>query len=640
MKVIKRDGRAVEYNFDKICIAIEKANKEVKLEKRATPEEIQKIVNYIENLDKKRILVEDIQDIIEQKLMEFKKFELAKKYIVYRYTRALVRKQNTTDESILGLIKNTLQLDLKNDLNKTTLIASMQRNLIASEVSKDLTKRMLLPEKISRAHENGILYFHNSDYYLQPVFNCSLINLKDILDNGTTINGKKILSPKSFYVSCIVMTQIISVISTNQYGGQTIDISCLGKYLRKSYNKIIEELKNYGNEMSLETIEKIAQERLKMELKNGIQMIDYQLNALYLTTGKKPSVTLFLNINGNNEFQKELELIIEEILKQRYNELKNIERNKINSTKANLIYVLNEDNSLTGGKYDYLTQLTIECSKQNDSISYISEKKMKENYDDNIFPPIGENHMLNIFKNKENIYQFEGRFNQGLVTINLVQIGINSKNDESEFWKLLDERLELCYEALMCRHYSLLGTLSDVSPIHWQSGAIARLKINETIDKFLKSRYSTLSLGYMGIEETILLVKGKNLLEKEGFDFAIKILKYLKKVVTNWSEKTDISFVTYALTNKKVTENFLKIDKELFGDIENITDKENYSLGFYINNEEMDVFEKLKLESQLQKNTTGGAICKVDIFKLEQQKYTLKDLVHYIYENIEHIKII
>ena len=523
MKVIKRDGRAVDYNREKIAIAIEKANKEVKPKERVTKEEIREISKYIEELDKKRILVEDIQDIIEQQLMDLKKFELAKKYMIYRYTRALVRKANTTDESILGLIKNQNKELLEENSNKNAVLASTQRDYIAGEVSKDLTKRILLPEKITKAHEDGILHFHDMDYFLQPIFNCCLINIGDMLDNGTVMNGKLIESPKSFQVACTVMTQIIAAVASNQYGGQSVDISHLGKYVRKSYDKFKKSFeKEFGDELSEDIIERLTKQRLKKEISAGVQTIQYQINTLMTTNGQSPFVTIFLNLKKDDPYIKENAMIIEEIIKQRYEGIKNEKGVYVTPAFPKLIYVLDEHNCLKGGEYDYLTKLAVKCSAKRLYPDYISAKKMRENYEGNVFSPMGCRSFLSPWKDENGNYKFEGRFNQGVVSINLPQIGIIADGDEEKFWKLFDERLELCKEALMCRHYALLGTTSNTSPIHWRYGAIARMQPGEKIDELLKGGYSTLSLGYIGIYELTKLMKGVSHTTPEGHDFAYR----------------------------------------------------------------------------------------------------------------------
>ncbi|MCF0125638.1 MAG: anaerobic ribonucleoside-triphosphate reductase, partial [Clostridia bacterium] len=478
MKVIKRNGQVVDFDREKIKIAIEKANKEVRPKQRATMDEIKEIIKYIAESDKKRMLVEDIQDIIEQKLMEIGRYELAKRYIVYRYTRALVRKQNTTDETILGLLRNANQgFDYKNQTENTSITAVEQRNYIASEVSKDLTKRMLLPEKISKAHEEGILYFHNSEYFIQPIINSSFINIGDMLDNGTVICGKMIETPKTFQVACIVVAQIIAAVSCNQYGEQAVDLTHLGRYLRRSYEKYKNEIKsNYGEKIKSEIVEELVQRRVKEELKSGIQSLQYQLNTLITTKGNIPDVTLVLHLETEDEYLNENKQIVKEILEQRYNGIKNEEGVFTIPSFPKIIYVKDEEIKVNSKEFEKLKEI-IEKSK-----IQVINKKMEEDY--------------------------EGKFDQGKVSINLAQIGIIADGNEKEFWNLLDERLEICKEALMCRHYALLGTNSDVSPIHWQYGAISRLQKGEKIDKLLYGYCSTITLGYVGIEQVTKLGKG------------------------------------------------------------------------------------------------------------------------------------
>lgn len=638
MKVIKRDGRAVDYNREKIHIAISKANMEVKPKERATKSEIRAITDYIESLDRKRLLVEDIQDIIEEQLMEFNHFELAKKYIIYRYNRALIRKQNTTDESILGLIKTTNTELMEENSNKNAVIASTQRDLIAGEVSKDLTKRILLPEKISKAHEDGILHFHDADYFLQPIFNCCLINIADMLDNGTVMNGKLIESPKSFQVACIVMTQIIAVVASSQYGGQSVDIGHLGKYLRKSYEKFKKQLTDTcGDKIPEPLLEELVQKRLKAELSAGVQTIQYQLNTLMTTNGQAPFVTLFLNLKEDDPYIKENAMIIEEILTQRIQGIKNEVGVYITPAFPKLVYVLDEHNCLKGGKYDYLTKLAVQCSAKRFYPDYISAKKMRENYQGNVFSPMGCRSFLSPWKNKNGDYQFEGRFNQGVVSINLPQIGILSGDDEDKFWKLLDERLDLCYEALMCRHYALLGTTSDISPVHWRYGAIARLEKGEKIDKLLKGGYSTLSLGYIGLYELTTLVKGVSHTSPEGHEFALKVMKHLRQTTDDWKSKTGIGFALYGTPAESLCYRFARIDKERFGIIKDVTDKGYYTNSYHVDvREKIDAFEKLKFESQFQDISSGGAISYIEIPNMNHNLEALEEVVKFIYENIQY----
>ena len=639
MKVIKRDGRTIEFDKTKIEIAIEKANKEVRGQEKATKDEINEIISYIEDLGKKRILVEDIQDIIEKKLMEFNKYELAKKYIVYRYTRTLVRKSNTTDESILGLIRNNNKELEEENLDKNTLLASTQRDCIAGEVSRDLTKRILLPEKISKAHEEGILYFHDADYFIQPIFNCSLINLGDMLDNGTVINGEMIETPKSFQVACIIMTQIIASVASNQYGGQSVDIGHLGKYLRKSRDKFEKELtEKYAKRISQEIINDMVEERLKDELTSGVQSIQYQINTLMTTKGKPPIVTLILHVKPDDKYVKENVSIIEEILKQRIQGVKDEAGNYITPEFPKLIYVLDECNCLKGGEYDYLTELAIKCSRKRKYPNYISAKKMKENYDENVFYPMGDRNFLTTWKDEKGNYKFEGRFNQGIVTINRPQIGILSQGNEENFWKLLDERLELCKEALMCRHYALLDTLSNISPIHWQNGAIARLKKDEKIDKLLKNGYSTISLGYVGIYETTKLMKGVSHTTLKGHDFAIKLMKYLRDCVDKWKKETNIAFTLYGTPNQTLCHRFARIDKELFGNITDVTDKGYYTNSYFVDyREEQEILSKLKFESEFQDLSLGGGISYIDISNVYDDLDEIRNIIKFVYENVQYV---
>ena len=638
MKVIKRDGRAVDYNKEKIVIAIEKANKEVKSKERVTKEEIKEITKYIEELDKKRILVEDIQDIIEEQLMDMKKFELAKKYMIYRYTRTLVRKSNTTDESILGLIKNQNKELLEENSNKNAVLASTQRDYIAGEVSKDLTKRILLPEKITKAHEEGIFHFHDMDYFLQPIFNCCLINIGDMLDNGTVMNAKLIERPKSFQVACTVMTQIIAAVASNQYGGQSVDVSHLGKYIRSSYEKFLEELKaEFGKELKEKELEKIAKFRLKKEISAGVQTIQYQINTLMTTNGQSPFVTLFLNLKQDDPYIEENAMLIEEILTQRYRGIKNEKGVYVTPAFPKLIYVLDEHNCLKGGKYDYLTHLAIKCSAKRLYPDYISAKKMRENYEGNVFSPMGCRSFLSPWKNEKGEYVFEGRFNQGVVSINLPQVGIVADGDEEKFWKILDERLELCKEALMCRHYALLGTLSDTSPIHWRYGAITRMGSGEKIDDLLNSCYSTISLGYIGIYELTKLIKGVSHTTPEGREFAIKVMKHLRETTDKWKKETGLGFALYGTPAESLCYRFAKIDKEKYGEIKDITDKGYYTNSYHVDvREEIDAFEKLTFESEFQKISSGGAISYIEIPNMRHNLKALEDLVKFIYENIQY----
>lgn len=638
MKIIKRDGRIVDYDRQKIEVAIEKANRDVTGKEKATQKEIKEIIDYIESLGKRRILVEDVQDIIEEKLMEIGKYKLAKEYIVYRYNRALVRKSNTTDESILGLIRNENKELAEENSNKNTMLASTQRDYIAGEVSRDLTNRLLLPEKIVKAHKEGILHFHDADYFVQPIFNCCLINIGDMLDNGTVMNGKLIESPKSFQVACIVMTQIIAAVASNQYGGQSVDIKHLGKYLRKSYNKYKKQIEEkYKGKLSGSTIEELVDARVRHELESGVQTIQYQINTLMTTNGQTPFVTLFLHLDEKDPYIKENAMIIEEILKQRIQGVKNEAGVYVTPAFPKLVYVLDENNCLKGGKYDYLTRLAVKCSAKRMYPDYISAKKIRENYEGNVFSPMGCRSFLSPWKDENGNYKFEGRFNQGVVSINLPQIAIIADGDEDKFWKLLDERLELCKEALMCRHYALLGTTSDISPIHWQYGAIARLEKGEKIDKLLYGGYSTMSLGYIGIYEMTKLMKGVSHTTSEGHDFALKVMKYLRGATDKWKKETNIGFALYGTPAESLCYKFARLDKEKFGTIKDVTDKGYYTNSYHVDvREKIDAFEKLSFESEFQKISSGGAISYVEIPNMQHNIIALETAVKFIYDNIQY----
>ncbi len=638
MKVIKRDGHTVTYDRSKIITAIKKANAEVEPGEKVTDEKIEEIVQGIESKNRPRMLVEDIQDIIEQKLMADGKFILAKTYIIYRYTRELVRKANTTDDSILSLIKNRNKDVMEENSNKNATVASTQRDLIAGEVSKDLTRRVLLPEKISKAHDEGVLHFHDADYFLQPIFNCCLINIGDMLDNGTVMNGKLIESPKSFQVACTVMTQIISSVASSQYGGQSVDIRHLGKYLRKSYNKYKNKLvEEFGDKIDDAILEQMAQDRLQDELRSGVQTIQYQINTLMTTNGQSPFVTLFLNLDPNDEYIEENAIIVEEILRQRLEGIKNEKGVYVTPAFPKLIYVLDEHNCLKGGKYDYITKLAVKCSAKRLYPDYISAKKMRENYEGNVFSCMGCRSFLSPWKDENGNYKWEGRFNQGVVSLNLPQIGILAKGNEEKFWSMLDERLDLCYEALMCRHNALLGVTSDVSPVHWQYGAIARLKKGEKIDPLLKDGYSTISLGYIGLYEVTKLMTGKSHTEPEGEEFALRVMNRLRKACDTWKEETGLGFGLYGTPAESLCYRFARIDQERFGTIEDVTDKGYYTNSYHVDvREKIDAFSKFRFESQFQTISSGGAISYVEIPNMRHNLEALEEIVRFIYDNIQY----
>ena len=637
MKVVKRDGKSVDFDREKVRIAIRKANDCVAEDDRVTERQIENIVKYIEGLKKKRMLVEDIQDIIEQKLMSLDKYALAKEYITYRYTRALVRKSNTTDESILSLIKNTNKELAEENSNKSTVLASTQRDYIAGEVSRDLTRRILLPEKISKAHDEGLFHFHDADYFVQPIFNCCLINIEDMLDNGTVMNGKMIESPKSFQVACTVMTQIIAAVASNQYGGQSVDISHLGKYVRKSKDKFIKNIKKNHKDLDKEFVEQLAMERLKDEVKAGVQTIQYQINTLMTTNGQSPFVTLFMYLRDGDPYIEENALVFEEVIRQRLEGIKNEKGVYVTPAFPKLVYVLDENNCLKGGKYDYLTKLAVKCSAKRMYPDYISAKEMRKNYEGNVFGPMGCRSFLSPWKDKDGNYKFEGRFNQGVVSINLPQIGILAEKDEEKFWKLFDERLELCREALMCRHEALLGTLSDTSPIHWQYGAIARLAKGEKIDKYLKGGYSTLSLGYIGIYELTMLMKGVPQTDPEGEKFALAVMKHMREKCDEWKKETGLGFALYGTPAESLCYRFARIDKERFGTIKNVTDKGYYTNSYHVDvRQKIDAFSKFKFESQFQPISSGGCISYVEVPNMEKNLKAMEEIVKFIYDNIQY----
>ncbi|MEY8357015.1 anaerobic ribonucleoside-triphosphate reductase [Lachnospiraceae bacterium 54-53] len=638
IKVQKRDGRIVEYDRGKIITAIRKANAEVEASERAGEDMIGAILDYVEDHTNEVVNVETIQDMIESSLVNRNKYTLSKKYIIYRYQRALLRKANTTDESILKLIKNENKELAEENSNKNTILASTQRDYIAGEVSRDLTRRMLLPERISLAHEQGAIHFHDADYFVQPIFNCCLINIGDMLDNGTVMNEKMIESPKSFQVACTVMTQIIAAVASNQYGGQSVDIRHLGKYLRKSNDKFHKQIREeFRDTVTQEVVEKMARIRLGDELKSGVQTIQYQINTLMTTNGQAPFVTLFLCLDENDEYISENAMIVEEILRQRLEGIKNEAGVFVTPAFPKLIYVLDENNCLKGGKYDYITKLAVKCSSKRMYPDYISAKKMRENYEGNVFSCMGCRSFLSPWKDENGNYKFEGRFNQGVVSLNLPQIGILAKGDEETFWKLLDERLSLCYEALMCRHKSLEGTLSDVSPIHWQYGAIARLKKGEKIDPLLNNGYSTISLGYIGLYEATRLMKGISHTTPEGEAFALRVMNRMREAADKWKEETGLGFGLYGTPAESLCYRFARIDRERFGIIPDVTDKGYYTNSYHVDvRENIDAFTKFTFESQFQKISSGGSISYVEVPNMQKNLEAMEEVVKFIYDNIQY----
>ncbi len=638
MKVIKRDGRVVDYDGTKIIMAMKKANDEVHLHDQITDQKMKDIERLISEMARSQIQVEEIQDLIEHSLVQEQKYELAKKYIIYRYKHALMRKANTTDESILSLIRNDNKELAEENSNKNTLLASTQRDYIAGEVSRDLTKRVLLPDKIVKAHESGAIHFHDADYFLQPIFNCCLINIGDMLDHGTVINGKLIETPKSFRVACTVTTQIIASVASNQYGGQSVDLIHLGKYLRYSREKFRQKAeKELDESFSEEQIEQIVSVWTKEELQAGVQTMQYQINTLMTTNGQSPFVTLFLHIDEQDPYIEENALIIEEVFRQRYQGIKNEKGVYVTPAFPKLVYVLDEHNCLKGGAYDYLTRLAAKCSAKRMYPDYISAKKMRENYEGNVFSCMGCRSFLSPWKDENGNYKFEGRFNQGVVSLNLPQIALIAKGDEQTFWKLLDERLQLCFEALMCRHHALLGVKSDTSPIHWQYGAIARLQKGETIDKLLQNGYSTLSLGYIGVYETTILMRQCSHTTPKGREFACQMMHRLRDAADQWKQETKLGFALYGTPAESLCYRFARIDRKRFGDIKDVTDKGYYTNSYHVDvREKIDAFAKLTFESAFQNLSSGGAISLVEIPNMRQNIEALEDAIRYIYDNIQY----
>ena len=596
-RVIKRNGEEVDFRLEKIVNAIKKANEEVENIHRMNDFQIiaiaEKIAQQAEEFTH-AVNVEDIQDMVETGIMEMRGYEVAQKYVRYRYKRELTRKSNTTDNGILALIDHMNEEVKQENSNKNPVINSTQRDYMAGEVSKDLTKRVLLPEEIVRAHEEGIIHFHDMDYFAQKEHNCDLINLEDMLQNGTVISETMIEKPHSFFTACNVTTQIVAQVASNQYGGQSFTLAHLAPFVdisrKKIRNIVISERKACGESLDEAIIDKLTDCRLREEVKSGIQTIQYQLITLMTCNGQAPFVTVFMYLDEveDGQTRQDLALIIEEVLKQRMQGVKNEKGVYVTPAFPKLIYVLDENNCLKGGKYDYITKLAVKCSAKRMYPDYISAKKMRENYEGNVFSCMGCRSFLSPWKDENGNYKFEGRFNQGVVSINLPQIGILAKGNEEVFWKLMDERLQLCFEALMCRHNALKGTLSDVSPIHWQYGAIARLDKGEKIDPLLYGGYSTMSLGYIGLYEVTKLMKGVSHTDPVGEEFALRVMNHMKETADRWRDETNIGFSLYGTPAESLCYRFARIDLEKFGEIKDITDK-----GYYTNSYHVDVREKI-----------------------------------------------
>ena len=657
MKIVKRDGHIVDYDPMKIEVAIKKANNEVRGKEKATEQEIKEIIQYIEDLNKKRILVEDIQDIIEEKLMEFDKYQLAKKYITYRYTRELVRKANTTDQTIKELIEGENEYWNSENSNKNAQIVTTQRDYLAGITSTDITRRFLLPEDIVKAHDEGIIHFHDADYFAQnALHNCELINLDDMLQNGTVINGVMIEKPHRFITAATIATQIILAVTSSSYGGATVSLTHLAPFVRSSYEKYYKKYE--ARKLSKEECEKFAWEDTRKEVEDGVQTFNYQVNSMTNTNGQAPFLSVFMYMNETKEYKKELAMIIEEFLRQRILGFKNRKGVYITPAFPKLLYVLEEDNINEDGEYYYLTKLAAECTAKRLVPDYISEKVMldlkKNEYGvGECYPCMGcrsfltpdrTNSLGNIANAKNYVEgkgKYYGRFNQGVVTINLPDVALSSKKDMEKFWQIFEERLELCHKALQIRHKRLSNVTSDVAPILWQDGALARLKPGESIHELLHHGYSTISLGYAGLYECVKYMTGKSHTDNgEGKEFGIKIMQKLNDACKKWKEAEDIDYSVYGTPIESTTYKFAKCLKERFGTVEGVTDKNYITNSYHVPVfEEIDAFTKLKLESEFQRLSPGGAISYIETPNLQNNLDVIIDVIKFIYDNIMYAEL-
>ncbi len=657
MKIVKRDGHIVDYDPEKIRVAIGKANEEVRGKEKATKEEIKEIIKYIEDLNKKRILVEDIQDIIEQKLMEFGKYQLAKKYITYRYTRELVRKANTTDKSIKELIEGENEYWNSENSNKNAEVVTTQRDYLAGITSTDITRRFLLPEDIVEAHDQGIIHFHDADYFAQnALHNCELINLDDMLQNGTVINGVMIEKPHRFITAATIATQIILAVTSSSYGGATVSLTHLAPFVRLSYEKYLK--KYQARNLSKEDCEKFAMQDTKKEVEDGVQTFNYQVNSMTNTNGQAPFLSVCMYLGETDEYKDELAMIIEEFLKQRILGFKNENGVYITPAFPKLLYILEEDNINEDSKYWYLTKLAAECTAKRMVPDYISEKvmlelKKNELGDGDCYPCMGCRSFLtpdrtmslgNIAKAKNYVEgkgKYYGRFNQGVVTINLPDVALSSEGDMDKFWKIFDERLELCHRALQLRHKRLSNVVSDVAPILWQHGALARLEKGESIHELLHHGYSTISLGYAGLYECVKYMTGHSHTDNgDGKDFAIKVMQHLNDATAKWKKEEDIDYSVYGTPIESTTYKFAKCLKERFGTVKGITDKSYITNSYHVPVfEEIDAFSKLKLESEFQKLSPGGAISYVETPNLQNNIDVVIEIIKFIYDNIMYAEL-
>ena len=657
MKIVKRDGHIVDYDPQKIRTAVQKANTEVRGKEKATKEQIDEIIAYIEDLNKKRILVEDIQDIIEEKLMEFDKYRLAKKYITYRYTRELIRKANTTDQSIKELIEGENEYWNNENSNKNATVITTQRDYLAGITSTDITRRFLLPEEIVKAHDEGIIHFHDADYFAQnALHNCELINLEDMLQNGTIINGVMIEKPHRFITAATIATQIILAVSSSSYGGATVSLTHLAPFVRASYEKYYQKYKDYN--LKEEDCKRLADIDTKKEVADGVQTFNYQVNSMTNTNGQAPFLSVNMYLGETEEYKDELAMIIEEFLNQRILGFKNEKGVYITPAFPKLLYVLEEDNIHENSKYWYLTKLAAKCTAKRMVPDYISEKMMKklkinEYGEGDCYPCMGCRSFLtpdrsislgNIAKAKNYVEgkgKYYGRFNQGVVTINLPDVALSSDKDMDKFWKIFDERLELCHKALQIRHKRLSNATSDVAPILWQHGALARLEKGESIHELLHHGYSTISLGYAGLYECVKYMTGHSHTDNgEGKEFGLKVMGHMNDMAKKWKQEEDIDYSVYGTPIESTTYKFAKCLQQRFGKIKGITDRDYITNSYHVPVfEEIDAFSKLKLESEFQKLSPGGAISYVETPNLQNNLDSVIEVIKFIYDNIMYAEM-
>ncbi len=649
MNIIKRSGEEVEFDITKIISAVNKANKEVISQDRLSIGQIQKIANNVEDICHKAIRamsVEEIQDAVENQIMQEQAFQVARVYITYRYKRQLVRQSNTTDSQIITIIESQNEEAKQENSNKNPLLASTQRDYMAGEVSKDITKRFLLPKEVWDAHENGLIHFHDADYFAQHIHNCCLVNLDDMLQNGTMISETKIDRPNSFSVACTVSSQIIAQVASSQYGGQSVSAYHLSKFVAASRSKfrreVKEEFKAAGITANEAQINHVAEERVKKDIDKGVQTIQYQVVTLMTTNGQAPFITLFLYLDEAPKGQErdDLAMVIRSVLNQRILGVKNEAGTYITPAFPKLIYVLDEDNITQDSPYWDLTCLAAECTAKRMVPDYISAKVMRNLKQGNVYTCMGCRSFLTVYENKQGNYQFYGRFNQGVCTINLVDIACSSEGDFEQFWKIFDERLELCYKALMARHNRLMGTKSDIAPILWQYGALARLKKGETIDSLLMDGYSTISLGYAGLYECVYYMTGKSHTDPSATPFAIEVMQYLNDACTKWKAKENISFSVYGTPLESTTYKFAKCLQKRFGIIKGVTDKNYITNSYHVHvTEKIDAFLKLEFEALFQRLSPGGAISYVEVPDMKDNIPAVLAVMQHIYNHIMYAEL-